>query len=87
MAPGPNSFLSPKENHWQIPVKTSFEKEGTYINATGETQKIKKNQLLSSQALSLTEIVRVLNGESVDTKTDRPYFKNNQFLDSQEKLW
>ena len=87
IAPASNPFLSPKENHWQIPVKTSFEKEGTYINATGEIQKIKKIQLLSSQALSLTEIVRVLNGESVDTKTDSPYFKINHFLDSQEKLW
>ena len=87
MATAANPFLTPKENHWQIPTKTFFEKEGTYISANKQTQRIKKVQLFSSQALSLVEIAKALNGESVNIKPNRPYFKNNQFLDNREKLW
>ena len=87
MAAVPNPFLTSEENHWQIPVKTLFEKEGTYINAKKQAQEVKKIQLFSSQALSLDEIAEVLNGEKVNTKADRPYFKQNQFLDNNKKLW
>ena len=87
MAAVPNPFLTPRENHWQIPLKTFFEKDGTYINATEQAQRIKKIQAFSSQALSLEEVAGVLNGEEMNLKPDRPYFKTNQFLDNKEKLW
>lgn len=87
MAARANSFLPPQENFWQIPVKTFFEKEGAYTNANGETQKIQKFQVYSPHALSLKEIAEALSGESVTFKPDRPYFKNNQFLEIKEKLW
>lgn len=87
MAAVPNPFLTPGENHWQIPLKTFFEKDGTYINATKQAQKIKKIQAFSSQALSLEEVAGVLNGKEMSLKPDRPYFKTNQFLDNKEKLW
>ena len=87
MAAKANPFLPPKAHFWQIPVKTFFEKEGTYINAVGENQKIQKFQLYSPQALSLNEIAGILSGERVALRPDRPYFKNNQFLEIKEKLW
>lgn len=87
MARGFNPFLTPKENRWQIPVKTFFEKEGAYTNFQNEKAQIKKQALVSREALSLEEIAKVLKGEDIDLKAERPYFKQNQFLDNTGKLW
>ena len=87
MARGLNPFLTPKENRWQIPVKTFFEKDGTYINFQNEEVQIKKKALISREALSLEEIAKVLKGEDIHLKGERPYFKQNQFLDNTRKLW
>jgi NADH-quinone oxidoreductase subunit G len=46
---------------WQIPVKTYFEKDGTFINFQGKAQKIHQGGLLVEQALSLVEIADYFN--------------------------
>ncbi len=59
---------------WQIPSKTFFEKEGTFINFKGLAQKIKPVRILVSSALSLSESTAVLKGEDLKQKT--PKFLN-----------
>lgn len=87
MARESNPFLTHQKNRWQIPVKTFFEKDGTYVNFQNEEVKIKRRALFSREALSLEEIAKALKGESINPKTERLYFKQNQFLDNTQKLW
>jgi NADH-quinone oxidoreductase subunit G len=47
---------------WQIPVKTYFEKDGTFINFQGKAQRIHQGGLLVEQAQSLEEISAYMNG-------------------------
>lgn len=82
-----NVFLKPKKNVFQIPIKSFFEKEGTYTNHKGLKQKVQKIQTLNSQALSLRDFVQLLEEESISAKREQPYFKQNQFLDKQSKVW
>ena len=87
MAPGPNQFLPPHVGFWQIPVRSFFEKSGTFQNAKGLKQKISKVQSVISEALSLLEVTEVLKGEELQKPLYTPYFKHNQFLSRKEKLW
>ena len=87
MAVAFNKFLSPKEHFWQIPMKSFFEKTGEYTNFKGIGQKVTKIQTLIPQSLCVEEFLKILKGEEVNLKRDRPYFKYNQFLDRTEKMW
>ena len=87
MAPGPNAFLPSKSGFWQIPVKTFFEKMGTFQNFQNLKQKISTVQPIVSEALSLVEVTEVLKGKDVKSPVYEPYFKHNQFLSQKEKLW
>lgn len=93
MAPGENPFLPPKKGFWQIPVRTSFEKNGSYISAGGISQKIRAVQIFAPQALPLQSCLKAFKeGEKafeagLQGAGTRPYFKSNQFLSRTEKLW
>lgn len=50
---------------WQIPTKTFFEKEGTFINHAGRSQRVKAIHSLVSSAFSLSESVTLLKGEEL----------------------
>jgi len=82
-----NQFLDPKKNVFQIPIKSSFEKDGTYTNHNNLKQKIKKIQTLNLQAVSVQDCIRFFKEESVDKEWEHPYFKQNQFLNNKEKVW
>ena len=82
-----NPFLSPKEGFFQIPMKSFFEKEGTYTNHKGLQQKVQKAQTLNSQAVSIQDCIQFFKEESPSKKQERPYFKQNQFLNNKRKLW
>lgn len=87
MSMNPNPYLSANKNFCQIPLKSVFEKEGTFTNYKGIDQKITKTQTLVSQALCLKEVSQVLEGLVVKSdETEYPYFKQNQFLSKPEKL-
>ena len=87
MSARPNDFLSPKKNHRQIPLKSFFEKSGTFQNAKGREQKISAVQSVVPEALSLVEVIQALKGDPMKKQRDIPYFKHNQFLNRKEKLW
>lgn len=87
MAPGPNVFLPPKSEFWQIPVKSFFEKSGTFQNVKGLEQKISAIEPIIPEALSLEEVVKALKEGAVKKPLYEPYFKQNQFLSHKEKLW
>ena len=89
MAPGENPALPPKEGFWQIPLLSSFEKEGSYISAKGLVQKIEPVQTLAPQALALQSCLSFFEKGALEKTRapSRPYFKSNQFLSRAEKLW
>ena len=66
--------VSDLKRTWQIPTKTFFEKEGTFVNFAGLAQKIKPVHVLAPSALSLSESVSLLKGEGLKPKT--PSFLN-----------
>ena len=82
-----NEHLSSKDNFFQIPIKSFFEKEGTYTNHQGLEQKVKKGQSLSSQAVSIQNCIQFLKSDDYELTADSAYFKNNQFLNSNKELW
>ncbi|MBC6415659.1 MAG: (2Fe-2S)-binding protein [Bdellovibrionales bacterium] len=82
-----NKFLVCKENFFQIPMKSSFEKTGTFTNYKGLEQKIDKIQSFNSQAVSVEDIIKLLKTDNFKLKEDRAYFKQNQFLNSNQKIW
>ena len=55
----------PSKKTWQIPTKTSFEKEGTFVNYKGVRQKIKPVGIFVSAGLSLSEAIAVLKGKEL----------------------
>lgn len=64
-----------------IPVKTFVEKSGTFVNYSGLAQKFEKIEVFVEQALSLSEIVQVLNGEEVKLDTINPVERvENEFV-------
>ena len=74
--------LPDSQKIWQIPTKTFFEKEGTFINYAGLTQKVKAIHCLVPSAVSLSESVTLLKGEEL--KKSEPSFlvtpmKSNHF--------
>lgn len=64
--------LPDSQKIWQIPTKTFFEKEGTFINYAGLAQKVKAVHCLVSSAVSLSESVTLLKGEEL--KKSEPSF-------------
>ena len=82
-----NSSLKAKNNFYQIPMKSTFEKAGEYTNFKGLKQKVKKIQTLVPQAVSVQEFAQIFQGKKQDLEVTRSYFKHNQFLDKKEKLW
>ena len=82
-----NPYLKPKKNHFQIPMLCFFEKGGSFTNFQGETQSFPPGELFSSQALSLTEALKFLEGEGLKKERKQPYFKHNQFLGHFKKVW
>ena len=67
---------------WRIPTKTFFEKDGTFVNFNGLSQKIKAIHSFVPSALSLSEAADVLKGEIL--KEQKPAFfkapmKSNHF--------
>ena len=82
-----NKFLSAKKSFFQIPMKSLFEKGGSYTNFDGIRQKIPKGQILNSQALSIEDCVRFFKKEALELKTETAYFKQNHFLSDKRKVW
>ena len=73
---------------WQIPAKTFFEKEGTYLNYRGLAQKTHPVKVMVPAALSLSESVQILKGQKPDL---RPAFlkedmKTNHFTSQKRAL-
>ncbi len=50
---------------WIIPMKTYVEKDGTFINAQGKEQKIKRVTTVVSEALTLVEATRLMSGDEL----------------------
>lgn len=48
-----------------IPLKTFAEKSGTFVNFEGRAQKFEKVDIFNEQALSLSEVARVLDGQPI----------------------
>ena len=82
-----NPYLKAKLGFFQIPIKSSFEKQGTYINHKGLEQKVKKIQSLNPQALSIQESLQLMTSKNFNLKKEIPYFKQNQFLNKKHKVW
>ena len=82
-----NQFLPPKKNYFQIPMKSFFEKEGTYTNHKGIKQKGNRIQALSLQAVSIQDCIQFFKEDIVELKKEHPYFKQNQFLNDERKAW
>ena len=57
--------VSSLQKTWQIPTKTFFEKDGTFVNFAGVAQKIKAMYIYVPAALSLSESAMVLSGEKL----------------------
>ncbi len=53
-----------------IPMKSFVEKEGTFVNTNGIEQKFKKVTTIVSEALTLSEAMSLLAGESVMVRPD-----------------
>ena len=74
-------FYETKNKVWAIPSKTSFEKNGTFINYKGREQKIKALGLIIQNALSLSEAVLHLDNKPMPfTAKTHPEMKENHFL-------
>ena len=82
-----NKYLNSQSHFFQIPIKSFFEKKGTYINHQGLEQKVKKGQNFSLQAVSIQDCIQFLKSDDFELETDFVYFKNNQFLNSNKELW
>lgn len=82
-----NQFLPFKKNFFQIPMKSFFEKDGSYTNYKLVTQKVQKGQRLSSQAVSVEDCVQFFKEAKMLSATESPYFKQNQFLNNKHKVW
>lgn len=62
MAPGTHPKLAASAGPlWQLPVKTFFEKEGTFVNHQGKSQKVTAGPALVTEALSLSEWARMMS--------------------------
>ena len=82
-----NRFLQPGAGRFQIPMKSYFEKDGSYTNHKGKTQALKKIKTLSFQAVSVEDSIRVFKSEDPFIKRERASFKQNRFLDNSRSLW
>lgn len=74
---------------WQIPIKTYFEKDGTFINFQGKAQRIKQGGLLVEQALSLVELAELMGGAKFEEhvrELPRHEIKQNHFTAARGQL-
>ena len=63
-----------------IPVKTTVEKTGTFVNFEGKEQKFEKVDLFVEKALSLVEVVKVFKGEKGKQEAEDFYSVANEFI-------
>ena len=82
-----NNFLEAKNNFFQIPMKSSFEKTGTYINHQALEQKVQKIRTFNPEAVSIIDVLQILKSKGFKPAKDRPYFKQNQFQNHHKKVW
>ena len=81
--------VSALKKTWQIPTKTFFEKEGTFINAMGISQKVKAIESFVPSALTLSESVTILKGEKLQKPEPeflKPAMKTNYFTGRKRTL-
>ena len=81
--------VSDLKKTWQIPTKTFFEKEGTFINAMGISQKVKAIESFVPSALTLSESVTILKGEKLQKPEPeflKPPMKTNYFTGRKKTL-
>jgi NADH-quinone oxidoreductase subunit G len=74
---------------WQIPLKSFFEKNGTFLNFKGLRQEIKKGGVIAAQALGLDEVADILGGEEFNLHSQPPpldYLKENFFTTTRGSL-
>ncbi len=70
-----------------IPTKTFAEKSGTFVNFDGREQSFEAVDLFVDQALSLTEAVALLKGESVElSETNKVISVSNEFVHERGQL-
>lgn len=91
MAAGTHPELASSQGRiWQIPVKTYFEKDGTFINFQGRAQKIKRGTTIVPQALSLSEIFELMDGHEVKMNFSglaaSHHLKENEFTKARGQL-
>lgn len=59
-----------QNNSWIIPMKSYLEKDGTFVNHAGLSQKFKKVTTIVSESLTLTEAVELMAGHQLMVKPD-----------------
>ncbi len=82
-----NKFLTPGKNVFQIPMKSFFEKDGSYTNHQNLQQRVKKTQIVNFQAVSVQDCIQFFKGDFEEGRREQAYFKQNQFLNNAEKVW
>ena len=60
-----------------VPIKTFIEKNGTFINAKGLSQKFKKATTVISEALTLIEAAALISGQNINVT---PVAEENLFV-------
>ena len=68
LAPTKNELF--KDLEWQIPLKSFIEKEGTFINQAGLSQRIRRGPVFVSQALSGVDVATLLSGRPLGVRLD-----------------
>ena len=75
---------------WQIPLKTFFEKDGTFVNFQGKKQEFKRIATIVPKAMGLTDVTKVLSGRgegaSQGDKSDLDWKKTNFFVQQRGPL-
>lgn len=83
LAPASHASLDGlKSEVWQIPLRTFFEKSGTYINFQGKAQKAPYGATIVKDALTLSEVAEMLGGHDLSEEArpwTRPELKQNFF--------
>ncbi len=83
-----NPFLPAKENFFQIPMKSFFEKTGSFVNFKGMTQKVLPVKSAPTEALSVEDCIHFFKkGKWPATKRISLGFKQNRFLNQWKKVW
>ena len=82
-----NPHLKAKEASWQLPLKNSFEKTGSFESHHG-TQTLKPVQKLVLDACSVIDLIKMWQDPTWDLAVaDKAEFKQNQFLSKKDVMW